>query len=194
MRKLLISLSQIVLTRLIRLSHLYTWEVSANSIKLSSKKQYIFISNHQSRIDPFVIFGSLPLRDNIKIAPIKFMTAHTIYNSLARPILSALGCYPTYKPGRDVIDYSSQLVKEGFSLFIFPEGRRTLKEESKPRPGIRKLFKSLEEYPVETVLIYIQWNKKSNSFRRHASIKIAHTDQSIRSKSEDEIMASVYLL
>lgn len=191
MNKVMISFTQILFTRLFRLSHAYTWQVNGGIPTIDPQKTYVFISNHQSRIDPFVIFACMDLHSNIKAAPVKFMTAKSIYYGFFRPLLFCLGCFPTYVRNQNIIDYSAQLVKNGYGLFIFPEGRRTLKEHSSPKDGILRIIDQLDRKDVEYVLAYIDWTKPS--WRRHATIKFGSA-RSIDHESASLLMKQIYSL
>lgn len=191
MTKFIISFTQILFTRLFRLSHTYTWQVDGTIPALDPRKTYIFISNHQSRIDPFVIFATMDLAANINVSPMKFMTAKSIYYSVFRPLFYCLGCFPTYVKNQNIVDYSAQLVKNGYGLFIFPEGRRTQKEHSSPKDGILRIIDQLDPGAVTYVLAHIDWTKPH--WRRHATIKFYAT-QTIDHENASLLMDQIYNL
>lgn len=191
MNKFIISFTQILFNRIFRLSHSYTWQVDSPPPLLNPAKTYIFISNHQSRIDPFVIFASMDMKSNITASPVKFMTAKSIYYGALRPLLYCLGCFPTYIRNQNIIDYSAQLIKKGYGLFIFPEGRRTLKEHSSPKDGIVRVVNQLDGENIVYVLVYINWTKPG--WRRHATIKF-HVTQNLPTDDVSSLMERIYNL
>lgn len=154
---------------------------------------YLIASNHQSRWDPFAIFGSLPLSENFKVTPIKFMTAKGLYYSPLRPILASMGCFPTRKKNTNIIDYSIQLMQCGYNLFIFPEGRRTLQIESEPKRGVGTLTTRTMELSPRLILVHIEWQRLGR-LRRHATITIAEAPHGLDTSNPKSIMDAIYSL
>ena len=191
MQKYIILCTQLLAIRLFRLSHSYTWSVKQDIYNLDPHKKYIYITNHQSRIDPFVIFNSMNYRSVVSTLPIKFMTARSIYYGLLRPLLFCLGCFPTYVKDQNIIDYSAQLVKNGYSLFIFPEGRRTTQSESSPKDGIMRINDQLSSEDVSYILVHIEWTKPG--WRRHATLSFREI-YSIKHYTPTTLMDEIYSL
>jgi len=114
----------------------------------------VFASNHQSHLDVPAILAALPARWRYKIAPAmskEFFDPHffperypwrTRWSSSAMYRLSTLlfNAFPipqTEAGTRQSIRYMGELAEEGWSILIFPEGRRTDAGELHPfRPGI----------------------------------------------------------
>ncbi len=108
----------------------------------SLREPVIFAANHQSHMDAPVILQALPARWRYRVAPAmakEFFAAHFHpgqYGRLAR-FTNGLNYYlsslffnafplPQRETGtRQTLRYIGQLVGEGYSILIFPEGRRT---------------------------------------------------------------------
>lgn len=162
-----------------------------NDVHFVDTKPYLFIANHQSRIDPFVTFALLSLRENFQIKPVRFMTARGIYFSPLRPMLKLLGCYPTRRQGVDSIDLSAQYLAQGYGVMIFPEGRRTLRSESDPRPGIERLVAASPAIAAP-VLVHIEWEVK-NRFQKKPTVHLTEVSlDSLRNQTAKEIVEQVY--
>jgi long-chain acyl-CoA synthetase len=114
----------------------------------------IFASNHQSHFDTPAIFAALPPRWRYRVAPAmakEFFKAHFYpedFNWTAR-LTNSTNYYlaslffnafplPQRETGtRQTLRYIGGLVNEGFSVLIFPEGRRTeVGEIGTFRPGV----------------------------------------------------------
>jgi 1-acyl-sn-glycerol-3-phosphate acyltransferase len=151
--------------------------------------RYVLAANHQSRLDPFIIFGALPFRVKIAIAPSKFMVATSYYFSGLRPLYFLLGCFPAHQKNSKSIPYgvtgAVEYLQKGYNICIFPEGRRTLPGQQKPYDGISKI---LESYPqAELVLAHIEWQKPW-----HARVVISAAPQPIDRNSPNSIMKAIY--
>jgi long-chain acyl-CoA synthetase len=114
----------------------------------------IFASNHQSHFDVPAIFAALPGRLRYRAAPAmakEFFDAHfhperhsgmERFTSGLNYFLSSLvfNAFPLPQReagARDALRYAGELASEGYSIVIFPEGKRTEKGEILPfQPGV----------------------------------------------------------
>lgn len=89
-----------------------------NKHLLNFSKPVVFVSNHQSHLDLVLI-----LLLNPKIIA---FTNRWVWNSpFYGMIIRQAGYYPAYKGIDHNIEHLRQKVKEGYSILIFPEGKRT---------------------------------------------------------------------
>ncbi len=121
----------------------------------------VFASNHQSHMDTPAILAALPPRYRYRVAPAmakEFFTAffhpqgHRTSQRLTRGLqyyLAAL-CFNAFPlPQREsgaagALRYAGELAGAGWSILIFPEGRRTDAGEIQPfRPGVGMLATKL---------------------------------------------------
>lgn len=161
------------------------------STDLRAGVPYVFIANHQSRIDPFIVFSALPQYDVKQSTPLRFMTARSIYYSPLLPILKVLGCYPTRQAGVDVIKRSVSYLESGYNVFIFPEGRRVLRTESDPRSGVERIL-ATSPADVRPVLVHIEWSLLKWG-RRHVEVGFREVDpQELHGLTAKDIMLKVY--
>ena len=114
----------------------------------------IFAANHQSHFDGPVILDALPPRWRYRVAPAmmkEFFNAHydparygrkAWFTSSLNYYLSALffNAFPLTQGGagtRQTLRYIGDLVSHGYSILIFPEGRRTEAGEiARFQPGV----------------------------------------------------------
>src|SRR5690349_18546213 len=114
----------------------------------------VFASNHQSYLDPAAILAALPSRWRYSVAPAmwkEFFDAHfhPERHSLVRRMTSGLNFYiatllfnafplPQRETGvRETVRHIGDLVSEGWSVLIFPEGERTIGGEIETfQPGV----------------------------------------------------------
>ena len=190
---IIIGYSQLFATRIFGLYQKMNggYEVQ-RKVDFKYEKIYLFIANHQSRIDPFVAFATLGFKEDSLLKPARFMTARGIYFSFLRPILKLLGCYPTRRrKDWDSVSQSADFLRRGYSVMIFPEGRRTLQSESDPRPGIERMLAVTPDF-VTPVLIHIEW-KITGRFKKRPIVRMAEASlDDLRKLSAKEIMQLVY--
>jgi long-chain acyl-CoA synthetase len=134
------------------------------------KPPLIFAANHESNLDAPVILAALPSQWRRRIAPAMYKEFFDPHFSpekypLARRLLSSIQYYavallgnafpiPQEEAGvRDVLRYAGELVSDGWSLLIFPEGeRRPTNQHGGFRPGVGLLADRLEA-PVVPVCL-----------------------------------------
>jgi long-chain acyl-CoA synthetase len=130
----------------------------------------IFAANHQSHMDTPVIMAALPPRLRYRVAPAmakEFFKAHFFpaehgrlawFTSSLNYYLAALffNAFPLPQReagARQTLRYIGQVIEDGFSVLIFPEGKRTEGGEIAPfRPGIGMIASRLN-VPVVPVRV-----------------------------------------
>jgi 1-acyl-sn-glycerol-3-phosphate acyltransferase len=134
---------------------------SAVNPKILKNQPYLIVANHRGWIDPFVIGCCLPVGTVFKITPVGFMTKNIFYDSPLRPFLWISGAYPARDPkGKHAIfgvDGSVQLLQNGFSAFIFPEGTRIKEGQGAAHSGVLRIHKAMPHVPL--MLCHIEYNK-----------------------------------
>jgi long-chain acyl-CoA synthetase len=140
---------------LLPLTRLFAWVHTEGRDRLDGLDgPVIFASNHQSHMDTPVILAALPRPQRYRVAPAmakEFFKAHFFPDQFSRRQrwTSSLNYYlatfffnafplPQREAGaRQTLRYVSELMAKGFSVLIFPEGKRTEGGEIHPfRPGI----------------------------------------------------------
>jgi len=114
----------------------------------------IFAANHQSHMDAPVILWALPPRWRYRVAPAmakEFFKAHfyparhtrrqwftnSLNYYLAALFFNAFPLPQREAGARQTLRYAGELVGDGWSILIFPEGRRTKEGEIAPfQPGV----------------------------------------------------------
>jgi long-chain acyl-CoA synthetase len=114
----------------------------------------IFAANHQSHMDTPVVMSALPPHFRYRLAPAmakEFFKAHFFPDQFTRRqwLTNSLNYYlaalffnafplPQREAGaRQTLRYIGEVLESGFSVLIFPEGKRTERGEINPfRPGI----------------------------------------------------------
>jgi long-chain acyl-CoA synthetase len=154
---------------LLPLTRVFAWiTVEGRHLLEDVKGPVIFAANHQSHMDVPVIFAALPGRWRRRVAPAmakEFFKAH-FFPDQHRPMqrfLKGLEYYlssaffnafplPQREAGaRQTLRYAGDLINDGFSILIFPEGKRTDHGEIAPfRPGVGMMAAKLgvEVVPV----------------------------------------------
>jgi long-chain acyl-CoA synthetase len=138
-----------------------TLEVRGLEHLQSTDGPVIFAANHQSHLDTPVILQALPARWRYRVAPAmakEFFKAHFYPDQYPRTarLTNSINYYlaatffnafplPQRETGtRQTLRYIGDLIGQGFSLLIFPEGRRTEKGEiSRFQPGVGMIASKL---------------------------------------------------
>lgn len=191
----IISICQITAARICRMWLVLFGDISVrSSVEFNSKTHYLFVANHQSQADPFAAFCALPLIENLKIAPVRFLTAKTVYYTPLLPLLKSMGCYPTRGARERIINESVDYLAHGYNVFIFPEGKRTTRALSEPRRGVSDLItQATQRLEVTMVLVHIEWSP-SSFLRRRVDITIAPAPKELYSSDATTIMNHLYEL
>lgn len=136
-------------------------EASAVKPEFLKNQPYIIVSNHRHWIDPFIICAGLPMRTVFKITPVSFMTKNIFYDSILKPLMWLAGAYPARESGGKHtlfgVDGSVQLLQNGFSMCIFPEGKCVFGPERVPaHTGAVRIHQAVPTIPF--ILCHIEYN------------------------------------
>ncbi len=152
----------------------------------------IFAANHQSYLDALVILASLPARWRYRIAPVmwkEFFDAHfnpqrhalgerwtnSVLYWLVTLFANAFPIPQTETGARESIRYSGELVEEGWSILIFPEGERTVTGEiGRFLPGVGLMAARLElpVVPIRLKGLDQVWHRYA-SFPRPGPVEVS---------------------
>lgn len=163
---------------------------------LSRSKRYIVAANHQSQLDPFAIFIPVSFKQRSKFIPMKFMTLPRVYHKwYVKPLAYLAGCYPAHIRERNHHTYgvsgTIKLLKQGYNICIFPEGRRTRQGETEPKNGIVRI---LQDYPDATLLLaHIQWSRGRFGGRK-CTVIMAEAPKNLDKTDPKKIMNAIYAL
>ncbi len=154
----------------------------------------IFASNHFSKLDPPMIFSALSIASLTHIAPVKFMTWHKYYYSYLKPLLFSTGCFPTHNATHSGVGGAIHYAKNGYRIFIFPEGKRNPKRESrKVYSGISLAVKDIPN--ARLFLVHIVYAKRKTYFERpQITVKIAEASRKLDRENPKSIMDAIYEL
>lgn len=187
-KKLLISLAQILIWITFHL--IYFGRVKVFSDKKMPVGKILLASNHAHELDPFIIGAFIPPKILLKTFPYKFMVANVYYYRWWKPFAWLVGSFPASKKheGQNKETYgvgaSRKFLGRGYSVFIFPEGKRT-SDKITARSGIRYI---LEDSDTELLLSRIVWNKKKITIHYELN-----KEDSIRSDPQ-KIIEEIYSL
>jgi long-chain acyl-CoA synthetase len=158
-------------TWILPIARLFAWmRVDGRAHLADIEGPVIFAANHQSHMDTPMILAALPRRFRYRVAPAmakEFFKAHFFpaeYGRLAR-FTNSLNYYlsalffnafplPQREAGaRQTLRYIGDILEDGFSVLIFPEGKRTDNGDiDRFRPGIGMIASRLD-VPVVPVRI-----------------------------------------
>lgn len=92
---------------------------------LEINEKYIFIANHISKLDPFLICSNIKLKNIFKLIPFRFMVSKE-YMDKYWIFAEILWCYSAHFIDKNWnkkhnLDIAQQFLERGETLFIFPE-------------------------------------------------------------------------
>ena len=189
MKKFPIIVTQLFILALIRLRYFRRVRTYMGTADKNIKSPIVIASNHVNRLDPFIIACFLPLKTIFKVFPYKFMTANVYYYRWWKPLAWLAGCYPAKKryeqedPNKYGVGRSINLLEAGYSLIMFPEGKRTT-QRIEAKPGVSLI---LDGFKAPLLLCHIDW-------RRTIPINLKLADSSINTANPDDIMKAIYSL
>ena len=109
----------------------------------------VYISNHQSFLDPMLM--SLALR-----RPMNYMARHTLFRMpLFRQLITSLNAFPVHRGAADVAAMKEAMrrVKAGHQVVLFAEGTRTRDGRIGPLlPGVALLARRAAKWTVPVVI------------------------------------------
>jgi 1-acyl-sn-glycerol-3-phosphate acyltransferase len=128
-------------------------------IKTKKNRPRLIISNHQSGFDAIMVTAALPPSTFFQLLPIAYMTknkylAHWWQKLYALP----LGMFPAHKePGRPAgLELAQTYVKQGRTIYMFPEGQWTEKGRARPKKGAAVLA---SKNRMTVMPVQIDWKK-----------------------------------
>jgi 1-acyl-sn-glycerol-3-phosphate acyltransferase len=114
----------------------------------------VIIANHTSHFDTVIVLHSLPRKIWDRTAVVA--AADRMYRERIKGMLHSLryNAFPiTRGGGRDALAYSQWLLHEGWSLLIFPEGKRSRTGELMPFHGGPAILALGQHIPVLPIYI-----------------------------------------
>lgn len=164
-------------------------KVYLENAAISGDYGYVVAANHRSKLDPFVIFGAMPIRTYMKLVPVRFMAHREFFQVYPyRVFLQSWGAFPNKElPGFDYgLPLSAKILADKGTIAIHPEGTRVNPgEHIEPKRGVAVMA---EEPNVRLILCHVEWRK--GIFRR-ASVTVSEP-KDCTGQSAQEIMDRIY--
>ena len=151
--------------------------------QLSSGGRYLIAANHRTWLDVFLILSSLPLGVFLTLIPIKIFTANVYMRTWwQRLVLFAIGGFPAN------FSHGLKFSDQGFSLFIFPEGKRVSPEqEGELKSGLGRLVKSRDFTVLPVFINYGNGRKVGIKWRR-----VIYPKRNLVNRSEKVITSQIF--
>jgi len=151
----------------------------------------LIVANHRRAFDPFIICAALPYRYAFALMPFAFITANSLYFSWRRLGMWLMGCYPARQQegsrALHGIEASTDFLRQGYSIVIFPEGKRIRPpERGMPYPGVVTMHQAVPSAGILTCHIEYTGSGRSTHITFGRFDRPLHT--------ADEIMDEIYTL
>lgn len=149
-------------------------------------KSFVIYANHQSKLDPFLICASLPIKTIKRLLPFRFFVKNSLYYGFNKFLLKSAGCFPAQFVKNDLygLGKARVLLRANQTIVIFPQGMRT--KERIAKNGIAELA---NEPNVYLIPININWTS-----RWHCHIHIGKPFNSKPGETANQLMDRVYEL
>lgn len=155
----------------------------------------VFVANHLSEIDPFVITAFLKARHKRKVFPITFLAKKELHDHwLKNWFMSLLGCVPVGMASRNDIFVIKKFFDQGESVFLFPEGEMTRTGEyGTDKKGVRAFcrFSKVIVVPVRIEGLKMFGSDWPNLLKRKRKLKIVFGHPVVLPKSKEESFDAV---
>lgn len=165
------------------------------SASLHSEKNYIYVSNHSSYLDPLVMWSVLDIQQRLNGAPTKVMTAPHVFYSLMRPFIWCLGAFPAKSQPGSVshagVEGALHFMRAGYNVCIFPEGRRSTEQHHHAFQGVSRILAGSDD--CDMILIHIIWGP-GPWWKRSLELRAAHAPTLINRHDPNAIMDAIYAL
>lgn len=131
-----------------------------------AKGRYLIVANHRKKIDPWIIFATLPRSIFRSLLPIRFFTANAYLDRWwIRVLLWSSGCFRAYSVEGKISGVKGGIIlsDRGQALFIFPEGKCIKDEETvTPQAGVAYL---VQQRNFTIIPVHVSY-ENSNTSRR----------------------------
>lgn len=157
-----------------------------NIKKNGDKATYLLYSNHQSKLDPFIITASLPLRTIKQLLPFRFFVENSYFKGSSKVFVNVLGGFPAhYEPNKLYgLDRARSLIASNQTVVIFPPGKRTREHIAKSGVSILATEPNIYLIPVN-----IDWKH-----RWHCHVYIGAPLKGGVTHPPEQLMEHVYKL
>ena len=140
------------------------------------KKKYVFVANHYSKLDPFLIATLFNIR--FRYWPYRFLTSEEYMKDFPmRVFLYWCGCFSISKlrnKGKKPLEKAKEFLDNGETIFIFPEGRlnKTGNRDKNISLGIGPIY--LENLDKEVYLIPVKISYFGREIKIHYKKPFRH--------------------
>jgi 1-acyl-sn-glycerol-3-phosphate acyltransferase len=125
------------------LLHLFTSPKVMGAENIAGNGPYVFVANHSSHLDAPLILWALPYRLRLQLRVAAAADYFFTRSWLATLVTMLLNAYPMTRKGAGCADSlagSAQLLRQGYSLLLFPEGTRSVDGRLQPfKSGVARL-------------------------------------------------------
>jgi 1-acyl-sn-glycerol-3-phosphate acyltransferase len=142
--------------------------------KIKIQKPTIIVSNHCSKLDPFLILSAMGWKNFLKLNPWRF-PLHKIYaeNRWLGPLSRTVGCYKIEGKGdlSQSLESTFNVIDQNYSLIYFPEGRVVKRGEAiEPKKGIGYICQKKNVCILPVRIVPNGFNKKRTGRVRGSKI------------------------
>ena len=120
---------------------------------------YVVASNHQSQLDSFILMAGFGTKAFASLRPFRAMTMNRyLMGGIVTYAAIRMGCYPAKRhPSMPSgVEFASELLGLGQTIYICPEGDLSLPGERAARPGVAQLAKVPNTMVIPA---HIQWTR-----------------------------------
>lgn len=132
-----------IVTSLLKLYFLLFYRLKISGLENIPHGGVVIAANHTSFYDPAIIGAAFP-------GQVYYLAKKDLFHGVFGKLIYALGAYPV---GTDAIKTATHLLKDGYKIVIFPEGKRSPTGKLLPLKAGFKLLSSKTESPILPVFI-----------------------------------------
>jgi 1-acyl-sn-glycerol-3-phosphate acyltransferase len=168
---------------------------------LDPEKNYVFIANHVNIFDPILLFGFIP--HIVRGVELESHFNWPVWGAVVRGLGNIPISQKDVKSALESLEKAGQVIKEGTSIAMFPEGHRT--RDGKLQTFQRGPFRLVRNAEVDMVPVVLKglWERKTihSLFVKPGTVEIIFSkpipaqeiqessDRELRSRSKEIIQA-----
>lgn len=126
----------------------------ATKLRWQNGLAIVFIANHLSANDPFVITAMLPHALKKNLFPINFLVKRELFSNFFKScVMSLLGCIPVGNGKGQNVREVIRMIQKGETIFLFPEGKVSADGSLGEDLGALEMFAKFSDMVVQPIRI-----------------------------------------
>ena len=135
---------------------IYEMEIIDKGISIEKNRKYIIVSNHASKIDPFIITRFIPKKNKFLLLPYRYLTTDSYMRKKYFNFILGFLCS---FPDKNALKLAQKFINRKETVFMFPEGKlnRKNKLDNSIKLGIGAIYLERENPDLYLLPVRIEY-------------------------------------